>query len=143
MSFAPKFDRQGRYPVMTSRMPVLFFGVAVFSAILLIAATPAAAMSSKPSNQEAIEKSRRAAHSHAGYAAFGDHVTYTSGEAYSDVEIGNRRPEYGLKYKSLTFHIPVAAAKPGLYRVHLKYAFSKDGVSGRTDGRMRTAALDA
>jgi hypothetical protein len=53
-------------------------------------------------------------------------------EPYSDIEIGNRHPEYGLMYKKLQIIIPVSVSQAGVYQVHVRYSFSKAKNTGST-----------
>jgi hypothetical protein len=53
-------------------------------------------------------------------------------EPYSDIEIDNLHPEYGLIYKKLQINIPVSVSQAGVYQVHVRYSFSKANKTGGT-----------
>ena len=56
---------------------------------------------------------------------------FTLHEPYSDVEIGNRHPEYGPLYKKLHIVVPVSVSMAGVYQAHVEYSYSKAGERGR------------
>lgn len=53
-------------------------------------------------------------------------------EPYSDFEMDNLHPEYGLIYKKLQIIVPVSISQAGVYQVHVRYSFSKAKKTGST-----------
>lgn len=68
-------------------------------------------------------------------------VSFDVQEPYSDVEMDNRRPEYGRLYKKLQIVIPVSVSQAGTYQMHVRYSFSKAGETGSTSMRNVTEPL--
>lgn len=62
-------------------------------------------------------------------------------EPYSDIEIDNLHPEYGLLYKKLQINIPLSVSQAGVYQVHVQYSFSKANKTGGTPMKNTTKSF--
>jgi hypothetical protein len=62
-------------------------------------------------------------------------------EPYSDIEIDNLHPEYGLLYKKLQINIPLSVSQAGVYQVHFRYSFSKANKTGGTPMKNTTKSF--
>ncbi len=69
-------------------------------------------------------------------------VSFEIQEPYSDIEIGNRHPEYGFMYKKLKIIIPVSVSQVGTYQVYVQYSFSKAEETGATSMKDTTEILN-
>jgi hypothetical protein len=62
-------------------------------------------------------------------------------DPYSDIEIDNLYPEYGLIYKKLQIIIPVSVSQAGVYQVHVRYSFSNAIKTGSTPMKNTTESF--
>ncbi|MFO8082903.1 MAG: hypothetical protein R6U27_01135, partial [Desulfobacterales bacterium] len=60
---------------------------------------------------------------------------------YSDIEIDNLHPEYGLIYKKIQINIPVSVSQAGFYQVHVQYSFSKANKTASTPMKNTTKSF--
>ncbi|MEK6809480.1 MAG: hypothetical protein AABY40_02300 [Nanoarchaeota archaeon] len=80
-------------------------------------------------SQEAIQLGNELEKSYQQFAKIGN-VSFDVQEPYSDIEIGNRHPEYGPMHKKLQILVPILVSQPGAYQASVRYSFSKAGESG-------------
>ena len=104
---------------------VTFVSALIFQFVSVAIVLPATIRKSHETIQSGIAREQ----SYQQYAQIGD-VSFDVQEPYSDIEIGNRHPEYGPMYKKLRISIPVSVSQPGTYQVNVRYRFSKAGESG-------------
>lgn len=115
---------------------ITFVSALIFQFVSVAVVLPATIRKSQETIQSGIESEK----SYQQFAQIGD-VSFDVQEPYSDVEIGNRHPEYGPMYKKLRILIPVSVSQPGTYQVNVRYSFSKGGESGNAPMRDATATL--
>lgn len=104
---------------------VTFFSALTFQIVLAAIVVPMAIKESGNTMEAGIASER----SYQQAAKIGN-AGFTLHEPYSDVEIGNRHPEYGPLYKRLHVVVPVSVSKAGVYQAHVQYSFSKAGEWG-------------
>jgi len=115
---------------------ITFVSAFVFQVVLVAIVLPTTIRKSQETIQYGIESEK----SYQQFAQIGD-VSFDVQEPYSDIEIGNRHPEYGPMYKKLRILVPVSVSQPGTYQVNVRYSFSKAGETGSTPMRDATATL--
>lgn len=104
---------------------VTFFSALIFQIVAVAIVLPVTLKKS----QETMNAGIKSEKSYQQFAKIGD-VTFDVQEPYSDIEIGNRHPEYGSMYKKLQIVIPVSVSQAGTYQVNVRYSFSKAGEMG-------------
>lgn len=77
-----------------------------------------------------------------GRAAIGE-VTAAVGEAYREVEITNRHPEFGPLHKRLRITVMLSVGEPGAYLVTVRYGFARNGARGGTPQKRIARQLEA
>ncbi len=115
---------------------ITFFSALIFQIIAVAFVLTATLKKSQETMNAGIEREK----SYQQFAKIGN-VTLEVQEPYSDVEIGNRHPEYGPMYKKIQIVIPVSVSQAGAYQVNVRYSFSKAGESGSAPMRDATATL--
>ena len=115
---------------------ITFVSALVFQVVSVAIVLPATIRKSQETIQSGIESEK----SYQQFAQIGD-VSFDVQEPYSDIEIGNRHPEYGPMYKKLRILVPVSVSQPGTYQVNVRYSFSKAGETGSTPMRDAMATL--
>jgi hypothetical protein len=116
---------------------ITFFSALIFQLVLVAIVVPIAVKESQELMEAGIEFEK----SFKKFAKIGN-ASFSVQEPYSDAEIGNRRSEYGPKYKKLRIVVPVSVSHAGVYQVHVRYSFSKDGEWGSTPAKDATEAFD-
>ncbi|OGW51243.1 MAG: hypothetical protein A2Z50_06490 [Nitrospirae bacterium RBG_19FT_COMBO_42_15] len=116
---------------------ITFVSALVFQLVLVAIVVPMTIRESQVLTESIIEYEK----SFRQFAKIGN-ASFSVQEPYSDAEIGNRRPEYGPKYKKLRIVVPVSVSHAGVYQVHVRYSFTKDGEWGSTPMKDTTETFD-
>lgn len=116
---------------------ITFVSALMFQLVLVAIVLPMTIKESREITEARIEYEK----SFRQFAKIGN-ASFSVHEPYPDVEIVNRRLEYGHMYKKLRIVVPISVLQAGVYQVHIRYRFFKAGEWGSTPMKDVTETFD-